>query len=232
LKRRKLLNKAKTYFSLYFVLSLTVITVQLMGIHTLENFLKPLLMPTLIIGYFWLKDSKFQKFDYLIIAALFFSMLGDSFLMPYFNIFMAGLGSFLVAHIFYLIAFIPEIKAPIHFDFKKRIFALIAFLFYASLIITLFWKLISISASPLLIISIGIYATILYTVFISALLRNTSTAQSHQLILIGAALFLLSDGLLAFNKFVNTIPFSRLWVMSSYTAAQAFIVYGSIKRSN
>lgn len=187
-------------------------------------------MPTLIMGYVWLKENKLAKYDFLIIIALFFSMLGDSFLMPFFNIFMAGLGAFLIAHIFYLIAFIPEIKKPLNFDKRKILIASIGFFFYALLVITLFWKLISISASPALITAIGIYATVLYSVFISALLRNTSTTQSHQLILIGASLFLLSDGLLAFNKFVEAIPFSRLWVMGSYTAAQAFIMYGSLKR--
>ncbi|OYT17773.1 MAG: hypothetical protein B7C24_00965, partial [Bacteroidetes bacterium 4572_77] len=41
----------------------------------------------------------------------------------------------------------------------------------------------------------------------------------------------LSDGLLAYNKFVDPIYLSQLWVMSTYTSAQALIMYGWYKRS-
>jgi len=157
-------------------------------------------------------------------------MFGDTFLMPYFDIFMAGLGSFLLGHIFYLLAFIPEVKKPIVFNRQKITISSIGFIFYALLVITLVWKLNSISASPVLIIAIGIYATVLFSVFITALLRNTVSILSYKLVLIGASLFLLSDGLLAINKFVEPMPLSRLWVMSTYTTAQALIMYGSLQR--
>ena len=222
--------KQKLFFAFYALLSISVIAVQLTHIDTIQNILKPLLMPTLIFGYFWLNTNKLQKYDFLIIAALFFSMFGDTFLMPYFDIFMAGLGSFLLGHIFYLLAFIPEVKKPIIFNKQKIIISSIGFIFYALLVITLVWKLNSISASPVLIIAIGIYATVLFSVFITALLRNTASIFSYKLVLIGASLFLLSDGLLAINKFVEPLPLSRLWVMSTYTTAQAFIMYGSLQR--
>ncbi|MCK5775632.1 MAG: hypothetical protein KAH25_05630, partial [Bacteroidales bacterium] len=78
------MNKTKVFFSFYAILSISVIVVQLLHLDAIQNILKPLLMPTLIVGYFLLKTTKFKKFDYFIITALFFSMLGDAFLMPYF----------------------------------------------------------------------------------------------------------------------------------------------------
>jgi len=222
--------KQKIFFTIYIALSISVIGVQLAHLNFIQIFLKPLLMPTLILGYFCLIKNRFKTYDYLIISAFVFSLFGDIFLMPNINIFMAGLASFLLGHIFYLIAFIPEIKKPILLTKKKIYLAITGFAFYSLLIISLVWKLNSISAPITLILAIVIYATVLFSVFLSALLRNTSTAKSQQLILIGAALFLLSDGLLAFNKFISPIPLSRLWVMGTYTGAQAYIMYGSLKR--
>jgi len=224
------LNKTKIFFSFYAILSISVIGVQLLQLDTYQNILKPLLMPTLIAGYFLLKSDRFKKFDYFIIAALFFSMLGDAFLMPYFNIFMAGLGAFLMGHIFYLLAFIPDIKKPIKLDKQKYIRASIGFFFYAFLVIFLLQKLISTHQSPILMVAISIYATVLFSVFLVALLRNKVNKSSYNFILLGAALFLLSDGLLAINKFVVDIPLQRLWVMGTYTSAQAFLMYGSLER--
>jgi len=221
--------KQKLFFSFYALLSISVISVQLLHLDGIQNILKPLLMPTLIAGYFLLKTYQLKKFDYLIITALFFSMLGDTFLMPYFDIFMAGLGAFLMGHVFYLFAFIPDIKKPIIFNKQKKTRASIGFFFYILLVIILLQKLISTEQSPVLMVAISIYATVLFSVFLVALLRNRVNQSSYNFILLGAALFLLSDGLLAINKFVVDIPLSRLWVMGTYTSAQAFLMYGSLK---
>ena len=142
---------------------------------------------------------------------------------------MAGLGTFLIGHIFYLIAFIPDVKKPIILDKSKKTMASIGFFFYISLVTLLLHKLISTNQSPILMVAISIYATVLFSVFLVALLRNNVNKSSYNLVLIGAALFLLSDGLLAFNKFVADIPLQRLWVMGTYTSAQAFLMYGSIR---
>jgi len=221
--------KQKLFFSFYALLSICVISVQLLHLDSIQNILKPLLMPTLIAGYFLLKSHQLKKFDYFIITALFFGMLGDAFLMPFFDNFMAGLGAFLMGHVFYLLAFSPDIKKPIHLNSQKKIRAAIGFLFYIFLVFILLQKLISTQQSPVLMVAIGIYATVLFSVFLVALLRNNINKSSYDLILIGAALFLLSDGLLAINKFVADIPYSRLWVMGTYTSAQAFLMYGSLK---
>jgi hypothetical protein len=43
---------------------------------------------------------------------------------------------------------------------------------------------------------------------------------------VGAGSFMLSDTLLALNKFVSPLPLSQLWVLSTYYLAQVLIVRG------
>ncbi len=45
----------------------------------------------------------------------------------------------------------------------------------------------------------------------------------------GAACFMLSDGLLAFHRFVTPLPASDLWVLGSYGAAQCLLVMGLLR---
>jgi len=44
----------------------------------------------------------------------------------------------------------------------------------------------------------------------------------------GAILFMLSDSVIAVNKFVLEIPLSGLWIMTTYTLAQWLITVGGI----
>src|SRR3954454_15269689 len=41
---------------------------------------------------------------------------------------------------------------------------------------------------------------------------------------IGAVLFMLSDGLLAINRFAQPLPMAQFWVLATYYAAQILIV--------
>ena len=41
---------------------------------------------------------------------------------------------------------------------------------------------------------------------------------------VGACFFMLSDALLAINRFVSPLPLASLWVLSTYYVAQMLIV--------
>ncbi|MBK6978454.1 MAG: hypothetical protein IPH28_16255 [Cytophagaceae bacterium] len=45
---------------------------------------------------------------------------------------------------------------------------------------------------------------------------------------LGAILFIISDSLIAYSKFVTEIPLNSLWVMSTYGFAQYLILQGFI----
>jgi uncharacterized membrane protein YhhN len=59
--------------------------------------------------------------------------------------------------------------------------------------------------------------------------RGATTAVSFTLVSAGAMLFVISDGLIAINKFAFEIPAERILVMSTYIAAQYLIVQGLLK---
>ena len=46
---------------------------------------------------------------------------------------------------------------------------------------------------------------------------------------VGAGLFMLSDALLATNRFVMPLPLSQVWVLGTYYAAQWLIVAGVLR---
>jgi uncharacterized membrane protein YhhN len=73
---------------------------------------KPLTM-VLILLIAILGQAAAPLYKYMIIAGLVFSMAGDVFLMLPSDRFVAGLVAFLVAHIFYIVAFTSEISALI-----------------------------------------------------------------------------------------------------------------------
>jgi uncharacterized membrane protein YhhN len=66
---------------------------------------------------------------------------------------------------------------------------------------------------------------------ITAAERHTNI-KSYGFVLIGAILFIISDSLIAINKFAFSIPLSDLWVMSTYIAAQYLIVQGVLLERN
>jgi uncharacterized membrane protein YhhN len=61
----------------------------------------------------------------------------------------------------------------------------------------------------------------------ASVLRDTPSRT----VAIGALFFMLSDTLLAINRFVQPLPVSALWVLSSYYVAQILIARYALKRA-
>jgi uncharacterized membrane protein YhhN len=78
---------------------------------------------------------------------------------------------------------------------------------------------------------VGIYGTVITLMLLSALLTlNSSTwnTSASVLVALGAALFYLSDVLLAWNKFVNPVKFGRLVNIIPYHLGQFVLIAGVI----
>ncbi len=174
---------------------------------------KPLLVPCLA-GWVWL-DQRTIGGHGLMLAALFFSWLGDVLLMRSSEgFFMGGLAAFLSAHVCYIWIFSRE--ATLH---PLRV---LPFLMYVVLLL----------AGPLhgklpesLQIPVYSYVVVITAMGIVASLRSTQR-PGYELILIGSILFILSDSFLALNKFSSPLPLAGFWVMLTYGLAQYFIVKG------
>ena len=95
-----------------------------MGSKSLEYVFKPSLMLALGI-YLLLETAKIQekKQRNLVLTALFFSLLGDVFLM-FPNGFILGLAAFLVGHLFYIFAFMLDNRGFIFSKWDRLVYAL------------------------------------------------------------------------------------------------------------
>ena len=147
-------------------------------------------------------------FKYFMMLGLFFAALGDIFLI---DIFVLGVAFFALGHVFYLIAFFSIIK-PNCLD------AIVgAIIFIPALLLILLYKKFDFNGMKVLII---IYALILSTMTaktISNLIRDPN--KKNILLVLGAALFFLSDLMLLFRLFASApVLMSHLCVIFYYPA--------------
>ena len=180
--------------------------------RTLVYIAKPLLMPILMfIAY---HEGVKNKWLYI---ALLFSFGGDVFLMfSGLNYFLLGLSSFLLAHVFYIVLFVPQAK----FSFLP----IVAFGVVTAGYLTFLYPHI---ASDFRIPVIA-YCVVITLMGIVAASRNKSGSYGY--ILTGAILFIISDSLIAYNKFYIALDNDALLVMTTYGAAQFLILEGWIKQ--
>jgi uncharacterized membrane protein YhhN len=176
---------------------------------------KPLTMVfILLIAFLGQAASPFYK--YMIITGLLFSLAGDIFLMLPTDRFVAGLVAFLLAHLFYIAAFASEISALIWWP-------LIPFVIYGIVI-----YIILASSLGKLKVPVLIYVVVILIMAWLAWERWIKTGQDGALLAsIGAVLFIISDTILALDRFRGTFKLARASNLITYFAAQLLIA-GSI----
>ena len=177
-------------------------------------FTKPLLLPILISVYISRVKSEKNQLDTFFLIGLILSFFGDLFLLFKWG-FLPGLGSFLLAHVFYIISFRKKIQKPIW-----KFWPVVLGLFATILLISLFPYLKEMKIP-----------VIIYAVVISAMMYAALKTQNRNLI-IGALLFLISDTLLSINLFVQPLMILNLLVMITYVMAQWFLVRGMLFSKN
>ncbi len=219
------------YLVLYFIAGIANIIASAID-HTMLIFItKPLLM-LFLIGYLMkeatLPSSTFKK---LMVAALFFSWQGDTFLMfvenpPFIEwFFLLGLGAFLIAHLCYMTAFL---KAPLGHDhfLKKQPYWIIFFLIFLVGNILFLWPGIPADMK----IPVVLYSLAIVAMAISCLnLKGRVPADAFKLLFIGVLLFVASDTLIGIRKFKEPFPFIQGFIMILYLTAQLMITLGAVK---
>ena len=153
-------------------------------------------------------------------AALFFSWLGDIFLMGEAeHFFMAGLSAFLVAHICYIIFFYRQRKQRPPRPGWQR-YGIIGMGLY----IGLFYFFLAPHLADMLKAPVFVYACVIATMFVFSWHMGLYC-------IIGAALFLVSDSLLAVNSFIRPMAAAPFLIMAPYAAAQLLIVWGCLPKN-
>lgn len=219
-----LLNDMKR--SILFTFLFTVITLSEIYADMADQVLwiyltKPLIVLSLI-GYKEADNLPTAEYRWLM-TGLLFALAGDIFLMIRdTDLFIPGLGSFLIMQICYIVIFKKQLGSTL---FSVRsLFTGIPFLICALfLYIFLFPKL----PDMIMQLAVAVYAlSIAVMAWLAALRKPFVSSKSYYPVLAGAILFMISDSFIAIDKFLAAIPFRTLWIMSTYAAAQYLIVTG------
>ena len=214
-------NKFTIAFLLFTLAELVSIIYPSVILHYIA---KPLLIPTLILLLLFSKTIKPGKV--LLVTGLFFSWAGDIFLMLESKnalFFIAGLVCFLTTHIFYIIYFLRIQSQQISLLKRQPLLILLVVGYGFSLVWLLFPHLGELK------LPVIIYAAVICTMLLCSLHVFTKVKSPDNLFyLVGAIAFVLSDSLLAFNKFYQPFSYAGIFIMLTYCVAQYFIVRGFI----
>ena len=180
------------------------------------NFVFKPLATLVIIAYAWGRGLSEPLLRRWVLAGLVLSLGGDIALLWPEQGFLPGLVSFLLAHLCYLWAFTRRQRLAAWWP------AFAAYALIAAAVLSQLWP--------------GVPAPLRGPVLAYVLCLGAMAAQAAVLwrqgeprgrvLALGGALFMLSDALLAINKFAGPLPLASLWVLSSYWAAQWCIASG------
>lgn len=193
--------------------------------------LKPLLMPILCLFVFMNRRSATQPEIRFVTAGLLFSMFGDIFLMfRSDDLFVFGLASFLIAHILYIFGFRTIQSAGKPYNSKERLLYALPFLAFVTTFLFILHR--PILDNPLtkdLLAPVIVYASVIAMMGYFAVQRFRGAGRKSFLaVFSGALLFVLSDSVIAINKFLysDTFPEAQSIIMVTYGIAQFLITYG------
>lgn len=161
-------------------------------------------------------------------AGLLFSLAGDVFLLLRARFFIAGLISFLIAHIFYIIGFS---YGSIHLNG----WGIIPLLLVTGLVIIAYPRIIGGIRRRLnhrkLWLPVVLYMLTITIMFLSALItwfRNPWSSEAAMFVSMGALLFTISDSVLATGRFLRPVPYGNFLVMFTYHLGQLGITVGAL----
>jgi uncharacterized membrane protein YhhN len=188
-----------------------------LGLPEAHRVFKPLTMGIALAVVFThaQRAGGLRRADALLLGALALSLAGDAFLM-FPGYFVPGLVAFLLAHLAYIALFRQDAA---WFPSRR---ALAATLGIGAAMYAFLWQggLPAALRAP-----VAAYVLVIALMAAQAIGRATVQRSPAAIgVAVGAAFFMLSDSLLAVNKFVTPLPMAQLWVLSTYYAAQILIV--------
>jgi uncharacterized membrane protein YhhN len=221
-------NKTQSFSVIFWIIAAADIIGIAAGIDALHYAAKPLLVPCLMVLLATATGA--SKSKGLMLAALFFSWAGDMFLLfesanELFFIF--GLVCFLTTHILYIIYFL-RINSRSPSLLKRQPLLILLVMAYGFGLVWLLFPYLGELKLPVIIYAIVICTMLLCSLHIFFKVNRIAAL----FYLCGAAAFVLSDSLLAVNKFYQPFAYAGVFIMLTYCMAQYFIVKGYIQQQN
>ncbi|MBD9416391.1 lysoplasmalogenase [Pseudomonas sp. PDM16] len=197
--------------SLLLIVALAGATLFLLG-HQLElPWLRLLSKPIPVICLLiWLREAPAGAYRRWIAIGLGLSLLGDMLLEWPADLFVFGLGAFLLAHLAYLVAYLGDTRRLAALD-----------LLIAALVGGGMFFVLASSGLGTLVLPVALYSLAIGAMLWRALARiGVVAASSAWLAAGGAALFVLSDSLIGINRFVAPFEGARYAIILSYWLGQ------------
>jgi uncharacterized membrane protein YhhN len=181
-----------------------------------EWVLKPLVLVLLIVTA-WLLGAPESSAGWWLLAALGLSLVGDVALLSDSDPrFVVGLGSFLLAHVAFVVAFA-------HLGMPRADLGLVGLGLVAVMVVAVGRRVVPAARAEggaALAVAVTAYISVIGAMVVAA------WATGHPLAALGATVFMLSDAVLALDRFVRARRFGSLTVMVTYHLAQVLIVLG------
>lgn len=183
---------------------------ELRGLHYVAKPLATLLVAALV----WRAADAEPRYRAAVLFGLVASTLGDVFLMLPIDAFVFGLASFLVAHLAYLYALTR--RRP----FLPLRWPWLAYALLASAVLALLWpKLPDVLRVPVVVYVIALAAMAAQSAAVAVDRLTPATLAAA----CGGFSFVVSDALLAIDRFHTPLRAAALWVLASYWIAQFLI---------
>jgi uncharacterized membrane protein YhhN len=181
------------------------------GSRPLEYVCKPLVPVALALAAVSL-DPRDPGARTLFVVALVASLAGDVFLMLPGDLFVAGLASFLVAHVAYAAGMVVD-----GVEATGLLVGLLAVVVAVALVGAPLLRGAR-RTQPALVAPVGAYIVVISAMLVAA------AGTGRALAVAGAALFYVSDALIGFSRFVRDLAWAPLAIIVTYHVAQALLV--------
>jgi uncharacterized membrane protein YhhN len=186
---------------------------EILGLLPQIYIFKPLTLLLIISMAMQAALKRHNYYGLMIIVGLLFSLAGDILLMLPYHLFLFGLIAFLIAHIWYILAFSSGRKV----QFWR--WSLLFFLSYGIFIFLVLFPSVGKLKLPVLM-----YVLVILIMGWQAYERwNEKREVADLLAFCGALFFILSDTVLAINRFIESFAWGRVLNLSTYFMAQWLI---------
>jgi uncharacterized membrane protein YhhN len=220
-----MLTKTEKQFSILFfiIVLIELLTGRSASLQSVHYIAKPAIVISLICLFFKTSSSLSKSIKTLTLLGLSFSLIGDTLLM-FVNVselfFTLGLVAFLIAHVMYILLFLK------HRNTEQSPFGFIALVVIYAVCLFYFLK----NGLGVMLIPVVFYMLVIVAMATTAYVRkNNVNMHAYNLVFLGALCFMVSDSILALNKFYQPIPWANISIMLPYALAQYLIILGILK---
>jgi uncharacterized membrane protein YhhN len=195
----------------------------------LEYVAKPAVLALLTVAAAVLPSTHTDLVDrkWWFVAALACCLVGDVLLMLRRDLFVPGLVAFLVGHVLFIVGLLqppsPAGTPPFAFSTTGLVVASLVAVAYGAVPATLIFRALARDGGGALVAPVAVYLVAILTMAVLAANVGVPAAAT------GAALFVVSDTVLALGRFVRPLPHGDVVVHVTYHLAQMLLVLSLVR---